>query len=73
MNKVTYMHNMSLINLICKVIQQYLNKSHLRHKWVKDKDKWVDRDCILIINKKKIAWNRYRRRKITLRYGTIVE
>ena len=32
------------------------------------KDKWLDRDCILLINKKKIAWNRYRRRKTTSRY-----
>ena len=32
------------------------------------KCKWITRDVILIINKKKFAWNRYRKRKTTLRY-----
>lgn len=32
------------------------------------KCKWITRDVILIINKKKFAWNRYLKRKTTLRY-----
>ena len=49
-------------------IIKFIPKIKYQSSNFKDKDKWLDRDCILIINKKKIAWNRYRRRKTTLRY-----
>ena len=49
-------------------ITLFIPKTKYQSSNFKDKDKWLDRDCISIINRKRITWNRYRRRKTTLRY-----
>ena len=51
-----------------KGVAKYIPVIKCYNSDLRNKDKWLDKDCILIINKKKIAWNRYRRRKTTLRY-----
>ena len=56
------------IEIYQKGITKFIPKIRYQNSNLKEKEKWIDRDCVLIINKKKIAWNRYRRRKTTLRY-----
>ena len=49
-------------------IEKYVPKKKYQINSFKSNDKWIDRTCILLINKKKFAWNRYRRRRTKLRY-----
>ena len=63
-----YAAERKFLELYLKRVNKFIPKIKYQINSIKNRHKWLDRDCVLLISKKKIAWNRYRRRKTTQRY-----